>query len=275
MIQSPFFKMKLGFIGAGHITQSLIRGLLNTQTITAAQVGVSNRTSGKLKKIQDELLVNTFHSNEELVQFADIIFIAVKPQDFLVVAEEVGRIVNSQQIIISLAAGIPLVKLQKLIPKARWARVMPNTPTAYNQGVVGIYSLDTALAINLSDLLALVGKVYITENEEQLNSLLVGTSSGTGFVIEIMSYLQDWLEEHGFNSKEAKAMAIQTFLGASLISQKHPEKSLLDLINAVASKKGVTAAGLESIREHDMDRLLRMSLDLAQKRNEELARSIV
>lgn len=275
MIQSPFFKMKLGFIGAGHITQSLCRGFLNSQRLTVQQLGVTNRTSGKLQKLKDELLIQTFNSNEELIQFADIIFIAVKPQDFFSVAEEVGRTITPNQIVISLAAGIPLSKLQKSIPHARWARVIPNTPTAYNQGIIGIYSHDSALAINLSDLFSLVGQVYINENEDLLNSLLVGTSSGTGFVIELMSYYQDWLEEHGFSSEESKSMAVQTFVGASLLCQKHPEKSLLDLINAVASKKGVTAAGLESMREHDMDRLLRMSLDLAQKRNEELARSIV
>lgn len=275
MIQSPFFKMKLGFIGAGHITQSLCKGFLNSQRVSPMQIGVSNRTEGKLQKLKEELVIQAFSSNEELIQFADIIFIAVKPQDFLTVAEEVGRTVNPNQIIISLAAGLPLAKLQKAIPHARWARVIPNTPSAYNQGIIGIYSLDSALAINLSDLFTLIGEVYINESEDQLNSLLVGTSSGTGFVIELISYYQDWLEEHGFSPDESKSLAVQTFVGASLMCKKHPEKSLLDLVNAVASKKGVTAAGLESMREHDVDRLLRMSLDLAQKRNEELARSIV
>jgi pyrroline-5-carboxylate reductase len=87
-----------------------------------------------------------------------------------------------------------------------------------------------------------------------------------------MSYFSDWLESHGFTKKEARILVESTFTGAGLTSSASHQKSIETLIEQIASKKGVTSAGLESMRALELDRLIRMSLDSAQKRNEELAR---
>jgi pyrroline-5-carboxylate reductase len=91
-----------------------------------------------------------------------------------------------------------------------------------------------------------------------------------GFVFELMIYWKEWLEEHGFAPELAQKMTVQTFLGASVLADGAGE-SLEDLQNRVTSKKGITAAGLDSLRELEVERLLRYSFEKAAIRDKELS----
>ena len=114
---------------------------------------------------------------------------------------------------------------------------------------------------------------YPVHDEDQFEALMVSCSSGTGFVFEMMMYWQDWIEEHGFSLEEARLMTIETFVGASLLAAQAREH-VEDLQARVTSKKGVTAAGLQSMRELEIERALRISFEKAAMRNKEMAREI-
>jgi len=88
----------------------------------------------------------------------------------------------------------------------------------------------------------------------------------------MMMYFQDWIEERGFEPDVARKMVVETFLGAAKLAAVNPDQSLEDLQNKVTSKKGVTAAGLESMREFEIERALRYSFEKAALRNQELAK---
>lgn len=266
--------LKLGFLGCGHISQAVIRGLLLSNRLKPSHIAASNRSNGKLQRFAEETRIQTFTSNEQTVEFSDIIFLAAKPIDFPDLIDDIAQHILPSHIIVSLAAGITTDSLKKLFPSNRIARVIPNTPVSINQGVVGIFSTDTSACTTLDDLLSPLGTSIVTESEDQLDSLLVASSSGVGFVFELMIYFQDWLESHGFAPKEARQITAQTFLGAANMGLSLVEKRFEDLQQQVASKKGVTATGLESMRSYELDRLIRISLDQAQNRNEELARNL-
>ena len=105
-----------------------------------------------------------------------------------------------------------------------------------------------------------------------MQGLSVSASSGTGFVLELMKYWQDWIEDYGFEPEVARKMTVETFLGASLLAEAESSRSLDELQQQVVSKKGMTAAGLESMRENEMERILRMGFEKALLREQELAR---
>src|SRR4051812_9675781 len=96
---------KIGFLGAGNMAQAILRGLLETDFIQAKQIWVSNRTPGKLQKLEQEHHINIAASNEELVDNTDIVILAVKPQDLLGAIEPIARLFTENHIVISLAAG--------------------------------------------------------------------------------------------------------------------------------------------------------------------------
>ena len=87
-----------------------------------------------------------------------------------------------------------------------------------------------------------------------------------------MLYWQEWLEEHGFASHVARKMTVETFLGAALLASENKDAPIDDLLSKVASKKGITQAGLESMRELEIERALRYSFEKAALRNQELAK---
>jgi len=109
------------------------------------------------------------------------------------------------------------------------------------------------------------------EEGDPFEAFTVGTSSGVGFIFEMMIYWQEWMEERGIEPAMAQKLTIQTFLGASDLALKSLPQSLEDLQAKVTSKKGITAAGLESLRELEMDRLLRISFEKAAIRDRELS----
>ena len=108
---------------------------------------------------------------------------------------------------------------------------------------------------------------------EPFEALTVSCGSGTGFVFELMQYWQDWIQEHGIDQAEAKKIITETFLGTAQLAASEDEMSFNQLTDKVASKKGVTAAGLESMRELELEGILRMSFNKAVMRDHELGKN--
>ncbi|MBO9667911.1 MAG: pyrroline-5-carboxylate reductase [Bdellovibrio sp.] len=273
---NPLLKaQKIGFLGAGNMAQAMIKGLIEGG-IPANHIYASNRSEGKLIKLVEQYKINAASTNEELIDTCDIIILAIKPQDLLTALEPVGRVFDENKIVISVVAGIRMEKLERFLNGARLSRVMPNTPSLIGRGVIG-YLLndddDDALDSTVADLFAPLGRVIKVGDEDQFEALMVSCSSGTGFVFEMMMYWQDWIEEHGFSVEEARVMTIETFVGASLLAAQARE-GVEDLQARVTSKKGVTAAGLQSMRELEIERALRISFEKAAMRNKEMAREI-
>jgi len=271
---NPLLKsQKVGFLGAGNMAQAMIKGLIEGG-LPAKNIYASNRSEGKLHKLAETYHINPVSSNDELVDKCDIIILAIKPQDLLSALEPVTRSFDEHKIVISIAAGIRMEKLERYVQGARLARVMPNTPSLIGRGVIG-YLLndddDDGLEATVEDLFTPLGRVIHVGDEDQFEALMVSCSSGTGFVFEMMMYWQDWIEEHGFSPEEARLMTIETFVGASLLAAQARE-DVEDLQARVTSKKGVTAAGLQSMRELEIERALRYSFEKAVLRDQEISR---
>lgn len=256
------------------MAQAMIKGMLESHLTVPDHLFVSNRTPGKLMKLSENYKLNVVESNEELVEKCDIVILSVKPQDLIAAVEPISQIFLDRQIVISLAAGITMQTLEKHLPQCRVVRLMPNTPSIIGRGTLGFFvnEPDEGLETLIEDLFSPLGSVMKLQDEDQFEAFMIACSSGTGFVFELMTYWQEWIEEHGFDPEVAKVMTIETFLGAAELALKTQDLGLEELQARVASKKGVTAAGLESMRELEIERALRLSFEKAALRNKELAR---
>jgi pyrroline-5-carboxylate reductase len=213
-------------------------------------------------------------NNESLVENSDIVILAVKPQDLLTAIEPIASSFHDDQIVISLAAGINMKTLEKYLPNTRLVRMMPNTPSIIGRGVIGylLNEIDAALEAVVDDMCSPLGYTLKVEDEDQFEALMISCSSGTGFVLEMMMYWQDWIVEHGFDEETAKRMTLETFMGASMLAAQSKDIPFEELQARVTSKKGVTAAGLQSMRELEIERALRISFEKAAMRNKEISR---
>ncbi|MFN3455386.1 MAG: pyrroline-5-carboxylate reductase family protein [Pseudobdellovibrio sp.] len=272
---NPLLKVyKIGFIGAGSMSQALIKGIIESKLMKPEQILVSNRTPGKLLKLKEIYQVQTRDHNEQIVEECDIVILAMKPQDLPQAMENLTSAFSDKQIVISLAAGINLKSLKRLIPYSRLVRLMPNTPSLIGRGVLGLLSdsQDEIVLDITKELFSGLGVVLELETEDQFDALMISCSSGTGFVFEMMMYWQDWISEHGFTEEQAKIMTVETFVGASLLAAQSAGVDIEELQQRVTSKKGVTAAGLNSMRELEIERALRISFEKAAMRSQEISR---
>lgn len=271
---NAFKRLKVGFIGAGNMGQTLIGGLIKGQ-FDASMIFATTRTEAKLPYLEKTYGIKTFLTNEELVEACDVIVLAVKPQDLYEVLEPLHNIFDDNKIVISLAAGVGIDQLKKwLYEVKRIIRVMPNTPSKIGQGVLG-YAMTKeaeALSEDLEDFLSPLGFIVAAPEGDAFEALTVGCGSGIGFVFEVMQYWQDWLEDHGFEADVARQMTLSTFLGTALLADENKNLRLEDLQKKVVSKKGVTLAGLQSFRENDLERILRLGFERAVSRDRELGR---
>lgn len=265
---------KIGFIGVGNLAQAMIKALIDQKVVNPTHVFASNRSPGKLQKAVDLWGVQSMATNEQVVDAADIVVIAVKPQDFAAAVDPIASAFRDKQVVVSLAAGVTLRTLSKKLPQCRIVRAIPNLPAIIQRGVIGYISStpDAGLQVMMEDIFSPLGLAIAMKDEDELEALMVSCSSGTGFVFELMMYFQDWITEHGFDEQSARRMVVETFLGAALLAKQNPDQGLEDLQNRVASKKGVTAAGLDSMREWEMERALRYAFEKAALRNQELAK---
>lgn len=269
-------RQKIGFLGAGNMAQAIMKGMLESGVATSDQILASNRTPGKLQKLSDQYKIQTIDNNESLVENSDIVILAVKPQDLLSAIEPIASSFHDDQIVICLAAGIKMETLEKYLPNSRLVRMMPNTPSIIGRGVIGylLSEIDEALEAMMEDMCSPLGYTLKVEDEDQFEALMVSCSSGTGFVLEMMMYWQDWIVEHGFDEDTAKRMTLETFMGASMLAAQSKDIPFEELQARVTSKKGVTAAGLQSMRELEIERALRISFEKAAMRSKEISREI-
>jgi len=257
------------------MTRTLVSGLVSKNIISSKNIFVSNRTAGKQEKLVSDFGVMGVATNEELVDSSDIIILAIKPKDIIEALEGLNRSFDKHHMLISLAAGVSLSQIKKHTAEVGdIVRVMPNTPLAIGHGVLGYCSISESESVDflVEELFSEMSLVEKVSEGEMFDSLMVASSSGVGFVYELMIYWQEWLAEYGFEKESAKNITLKSFKGAIELAEAQKQLSFQDLQNRVATKKGVTAAGLDSMRELEVERALRYSFEKAILKNKEISK---
>jgi pyrroline-5-carboxylate reductase len=268
---------KIGFLGTGNLSQAVLRAFLDSGLVPKENILLANRTERKLLKVAEEFQVRSVATNEQLIEQSDIVIVGVKPQDVYQALEPMASVFHESHVVISLAAGIPLRSLEKLLGGVKKiVRVMPNTAAKIKKSVIA-YAGTAAISPHtgwIEELLATMGLVVPVEDGEMMESLTVGASSGIGFVYELMMYWQEWLEERGIDAQVARDITVQVFGAAAAMAEASQLTPLAELQKKVVSFKGVTAAGLDSMRELELERGLRISFEKAALRDRELGQSL-
>jgi pyrroline-5-carboxylate reductase len=171
---------------------------------------------------------------------ATAMVLAVKPQQFLALKEEIKEFAPSGTLI-SIMAGIPLTTLGNISHQC--ARVMPNLPALVGQSMSVAYgpSLDEASRALVTRLFTAVGQLSWVDKEALLHSVTGISGSGPGYVFAFMEALEAAALAHGLDAKTARTLVMQTLYGAATLAQASPE-SFTTLRENVASPGGTTEA---------------------------------
>ena len=122
-------KLTIGFLGAGKMATALAKGIASAKLVGLSQIRASDPAPGALAAFAKETGAKTTASNIDVVQFANVVILAVKPAHVGELLEEIRPALTPRHLVISIAAGVPIARLENgLGAGARVIRVMPNTP---------------------------------------------------------------------------------------------------------------------------------------------------
>ena len=132
------FNKKIGFIGAGKMGSSIINGLISSGFTSKENIFASEPNEKAAKYVSESLGIKVFLDNKELAVNSDIIILAVKPFMIFSVLDEIKQYLNSNKLLISIAAGITTLSIEKTAGDIPVIRVMPNTPAMVGEGMTVI-----------------------------------------------------------------------------------------------------------------------------------------
>jgi len=243
-------KNKICIIGAGNLGLSLAKGLVDSGNYVAKDLYLTRRTIKKLDDLKSEGY-NVSSNNIKSLKQAEIIIIAVLPQKINSVLNEIKNEINDKQLLISLASGVTIENIIKIIgSNIPIVRAMPNTAISIRQSMTCITTIpkwkDKLPEVRL--IFNLVGQTEIIP-EEKMTSATALCACGLAFFLRAIRAASQGGNEIDFHAGESLRMAAQTALGAAgllLTNNSHPE----DEIDKVTSPKGCTIAGLNEM-EHN------------------------
>src|SRR5262245_27149954 len=132
-------KSTLGFLGAGNMAGALIKGLLHAKVADPEKIIASDVKVDRLKQLARDHGIKTTLANPALVKEADVLVLAVKPQVVDKVLAQIGKDVHPGQLVISVAAGVPIAPIEARLPSGvKVVRAMPNTPATALAGATAI-----------------------------------------------------------------------------------------------------------------------------------------
>ncbi|MEA3485705.1 MAG: pyrroline-5-carboxylate reductase [Candidatus Aerophobetes bacterium] len=262
---------KICFIGAGRMGTGLVMGILKRKLIPPQHIWACDKLQDRLSPLA-KLGVKTSLEIDQVIKKADVIFIAVKPQDIDGVLESLRDDVQSSQLIISIAAGITTSYItRKLERKIPLIRVMPNAPALAREGISAISPAEGVGLEKIKiarEILETVGE--IVEIPEELQDAVTGLSgSGPAYIYTVIEGLIQGGIKVGLNQKLASKLAIQTALGAAKVA-KETGKSMDKLIATVASPGGITIKGLKVLEKGGLKDCLVQAVIQATQRAKEL-----
>ncbi len=244
-------KLSIAFLGAGKMATALAKGFIRAELVSPKQVLASDPSDAARAAFEHETGARTTVSNAEALRDAPVVVLAVKPDHVPGVLREIRETLTDQHLVISIAAGVPLARLEGgLREGARVIRVMPNTPALVGNAA-SAFTLGRAASAEdgalAKKLLSSVGLAF--EVKENLLDAVTGLSgSGPAYVCLIIEALSDGGVAAGLPREVATKLAAQTVLGSArmlLETGLHPG-TLKDM---VASPGGTTIEGLHELEK--------------------------
>lgn len=243
--------MKIGFIGAGNMAKAMLGGILANGIFNKEEIIASDASEACLKAIEDSLGISTTTDNKIVAKQADVIVLAVKPQYYGSVIEEIKHGVQSHQIIVTIAPGQTIERLEHLFGKTlKLVRTMPNTPALVGEGITAVCKNKEVTQDELRYICKILegfGKVEVVD--EHLMDVVVSVSgSSPAYVFMFIEAMADAAVADGMPRKQAYEFAAQAVLGSAkmvLETGKHPG----ELKDMVCSPGGTTIEAVRVLEE--------------------------
>ena len=263
--------MKIAFIGGGNMAAALIGGLVG-KVAEPADVHVVDLNADALQSLKTRFGVSTAVLIDGSVASADVVVLAVKPQQMREVVAQLKAVIGAQ-LVVSIAAGIRMADISRWLDGHQAVvRAMPNTPALIGRGISGVAAseqVSTLQRAQADSILKAVGATVWVGHEEQLDAVTAISGSGPAYVFYFLEAMEQAAIELGLSPAEGLALAKATFAGATELAQRS-EEPVATLRERVTSKGGTTYAALTSMQQSGVKDAIVNALKAAASRSKEL-----
>jgi pyrroline-5-carboxylate reductase len=268
-------KKRIAFVGGGNMASCLIGGLIARGTL-AASIVVAEPLATQRETLERRFGVQTKPDGADAVGEADLVVLAVKPQQMAEAARAIAPVVSMRRpLVISIAAGIRLGDLARWLgPGVPLVRTMPNLPALIDAGVSALYAGEDVNEESRADaeaILSACGRTVWVPAEDQMDVVTAVSGTGPAYFFLLIEVLQAAAVELGLDPVTARTLCLETAQGAGRMAAASGIEPA-QLREQVTSKGGTTAAALEVLEAAGVRAILTRAVTAAARRSNELAR---
>jgi pyrroline-5-carboxylate reductase len=264
------------FVGGGNMGGALIRGLI-ARGLSPEKISVGEAHQQRRIALADELGVHVTADNREAVASADIVVLAVKPQDMAGTVQALADVFAQRPpLVVSIAAGIRVADIVRWCgPGVAVVRAMPNRPALNSAGATALYASPLLSDVHRSlaaDVLGAVGTTVWVHEENALDVVTALSGSGPAYFFLLAELMTDAAVSLGLDRASAQELSIQTLFGSGRMA-RDSDGDLARLRAEVTSKGGTTEAALRSFDAANLRGIVAAALSAAAERSREMAQA--
>jgi pyrroline-5-carboxylate reductase len=264
--------MKILILGGGNMGLTYSQSILRSRIVPASDLMILCRTYDKANHLSQLHDGRFFSDPQHCVAEADLLVLAVKPQDSERLFEQIKPYIQPGQVFLSIMAGVRMSRIAEALGADKIIRAMPNLPAQIGEGVTAFTSTDPVTRIELvtvQNLLNTTGKTLYVEREDMIDAATAISGSGPAYVFFFMNAMMEAARDMGFSDSEAELLVSQTFTGAVDLYNK-TDLTCAQWIGRVASKGGTTEAALRVFEDTTLHEGIKAGAQAAFRRAEEL-----
>ena len=264
--------MRIAILGAGKIGESLLAGLRSSDW---ADIVATSRREERAEELRERHGVEATTDNAAAIRGADVVVLAVKPQDIEALLGEIGHLLGREQTVLSIAAAIPTARIERhLAADVPVVRAMPNAPSTVHEGIAGVcagaHADDAHLAL-AEECLSHLGTV-VRVSERYMDAVTAVSGSGPAYFALLAEAMIEAGILLGLPRETSTTLVVQTMLGTATQLREtgiHP----VQLREAVTSPGGTTIAAIRELEQAGVRAALLNAVQAAMTRAQELARA--
>jgi pyrroline-5-carboxylate reductase len=267
--------MKILIVGGGNMGMTYAQSLLRAHLVPETGMMILEKSAAKAEELRKRGIGTVYSQAEDCLEGADLIILAVKPQDAPDLFRRLRPLVDPQQLFLSIMAGITIDQIAASLGASKVIRAMPNLPAQIGMGMTAYTASEAVTRIELvmvQNLLNTTGKAIYVADETLINATTAISGSGPAYVFYFMEALMEAARRMGFDSAQSELLVSQTFRGAVELFSKS-DFTCGEWIRRVSSRGGTTEAAMNTFRETTVFEDIVSGAQAALQRAEELGRT--
>jgi pyrroline-5-carboxylate reductase len=268
---------KITIIGAGHIGRELASQFVKHKSAKPSDITVTRKDENGLAEIRKELKINTSTDNQKAVKGSDVVILAVRPQDMKGIAEELKNVIQKNQIIVSVAAGLGLGFFEKYFPKNQIFRVMPNPFLASGLGIMAYAknkNVDSSGIKLIRHLFGRLSEEFMEIRDEDMHLFTTFAASGAAVFYYIFDAFQKTALKNKLKGKNARKLVLLSAKAAAIHCMKS-DKGFSDIVDSVCTPKGMTVEGIKFLKSKKVGELIERALQKIAGRSMEIGKNLI